>query len=183
MLSWTGVPTYFYARPGVTTSRRYFDAAGERKLESPHQGQSSWWCVNDELGAVMLGAAGAAADSLEVKRTVGRNWARTDAYKDKCDTIFAAPVRDAALKPGDIAGDVAAVFYPEWNHAAVAEAARALGGSALDLPSGWRGWVIPGKKGAVPKRHLAVVNLDAETRSALIPLSFAEGAPVLSVAT
>jgi len=185
-LSWTGVPTYFYARPGVTSSRSYFDAAGERKLEQPYQGRSTWWCVNDRLGAVMLrgpGTAGAAVDSLEVKRTVGRNWARTDAYKDKCDTIFASPVREAALKAGDVAGDVATVFYPEWDHAAVGEAARALGGSALDLPAGWRGWVIPGKKGAVPTRHLAVVHLDAETCSALIPLAFAEGAPILSMVT
>ena len=57
-LSWTGVPTYFYARPGVTTGRRYFDTAGERKLELPYQGRSSWWCVNDELGAVMLARPG-----------------------------------------------------------------------------------------------------------------------------
>jgi hypothetical protein len=185
-LNWTGVPTYFYARPGVTSSRRYFDAAGERKLELAYQGKSSWWCVNDELGGVMLAGpdgSPAAVDSLEIKRTVGRNWARTDAYKDKCDTIFAAPVRQAALKPGDVAGDVAAVFYPEWGHAAVAEAARTLNGAALDLPAGWRGWVVPGAKGAVPKRHLAVANLDAETCSALVPLGFAEGAPILSLAT
>ncbi len=185
-LNWTGVPTYFYARPGVTSSRRYFDAAGERKLELAYQGKSSWWCVNDELGGVMLAGpdgSPAAVDSLEIKRTVGRNWARTDAYKDKCDTIFAAPVREASLKPGDVAGDVAAVFYPEWDHAAVAEAARTLNGSTLDLPAGWRGWVVPGAKGAVPKRHLGVVNLDAGTGSALIPLTFAEGAPILSMAT
>ncbi len=185
-LSWSGVPTYFYARPGVTSSRRYFDAAGERKLELPYRGKSSWWCVNDELGAVMLsgaGGPGSAVDSLEVKRTVGRNWARTDAYKDKCDTIFAAAVAETALEPGDIAGDVAAVFYPEWDHAAVAQAARALNDSALDLPAGWRGWVVPGGQGVVPRRHLAVANLDAGACQAQVPLAFAEGAPVLAAAT
>lgn len=182
-LSWSGVPTYFYARPGVTTSRRYFDAAGERQLELPYRGRSSWWCVNDKLGAVMLGVAGAAPDSLEVKRTVGRNWARTDAYKDKCDTVFAAAVTGTSLKAGDIAGDVAAVFYPEWNHAAIAEAARTLAGHGLDLPAGWRGWVMPGQTGAVPRRYLAVANLDSESCSAQVPLAFAEGAPLLSVPT
>jgi hypothetical protein len=194
-LTWTGIPTYFYVRPGMTSSRRFFDAAGERKLELPYEGRSSWWCVNDRLGAVMLdgadggkGARGAAAfrmenDVLTIKRTVGRNWARTDAYKDKCDTITTAAVRGAALKPGQIAGDAAAVFYPEWNHAAVADAARTLKGSALDLPAGWRGWVIPGKKGPVTLRHLAVANLDGEARQAQLSLTFDEGAPLLSLAT
>jgi hypothetical protein len=169
----------------VTAGRRYFDAAGERQLEQAYKGRSTWWCVNDELGAVMLaGPAGppAGVDSLELRRTVGRNWARTDAYKDKCDTIFAAPLAETSLNPGDVAGDVAAVFYPEWDHAAVAEAARALGNSALDLPPGWRGWVVPGKKGAVPRRHLAVANLGASAGSGQVPLSFAEGAPLLAAA-
>lgn len=178
-LSWSGVPTYFYVRPGVTSSRRYFDAAGERKLELAYQGRSNWWCVNDKLGAVILGGP----DDVEVKRTVGRNWARTDAYKDKCDTIYAAAVRGTALKPGETAGDVAAVFYPEWNHAAIADAARQLREAALDLPSGWRGWVIPGEKAATPRRHLAVANLDGEPSQAQLSLTFAEGAPVLSLAT
>jgi hypothetical protein len=184
-LSWSGVPTYFFARPGVTSSRRYFDAAGERKLEQtqPYQVKSSWWCVNDQLGAVMLGGLGAAAVGLEVERTVGRNWARTDAYKDKCDTIYAAAVSGTSLRPGDVAGDVAAVFYPEWDHAAIADAARALAGSAVDLPAGWRGWVIPGAKAAVPTRYLALANLDGDVCQAPVALAFAEGSPILSLTT
>jgi hypothetical protein len=182
-LSWSGVPTYFYVRPGLTSSRRFFYATGERKLELPYEGRSSWWCVNDRLGVVMLGAADAAADQIEVKRTVGRNWARTDAYKDKCDTITAAAVREAALRPGQVVGDVAAVFYPEWSHSAIAGAARTLGESAIDLPAGWRGWVIPGKKEPVTRRHLAVVNLDGEACQTQLSLTFDEGAPVLSLAT
>ncbi len=178
-LDWSGVPVYYYSRPGMTSSRNYFDAAGERRLEQPYKGRSSWWCVNDLLGAAFVGGTG----EVEIQRTVGRNWARTDAYKDKCDTIFVSGIKGQELQPGEACGELAAVFYPETDHAAVEAASRKLQEATLNLPAGWKGLVIPENRGSVPRRHLAVANLDGQLSQASLNLSFEEGAPVLSVAS
>ncbi len=178
-LDWSGVPVYFYARPGMTSSRRYFDASGERRLEQPYRGRSSWWCVNDLLGAAFVGGTG----ELEIERTVGRNWARTDAYKDKCDTIFASPLRGVELKPGETAGDLAAVFFPETGHSAISQASRSLAEQTLVLPRGWKGLLISGEKGKTMTRRLAVANLYGGTAQATLRLSFDEGAPITQVSS
>lgn len=178
-LDWSGVPFYFYVRPGMTSSRAYFDASGSRPLEKPHQGHSSWWCVHDLLGAIFIGGT----DEVEIRRTVGRNWARTDAYKDKCDTIFTSPLRGVQLEPGDTAGNMAVVVFPEKVHASVEQAARSSGSFSLDLPQGWKGLVVPELEGSNPVRHLAVANLDGHVHVTSLTLGFPEGAPILSVAS
>jgi len=176
-IDWSGVPVYFYSRPGMTSSRNYFDAAGKRPLEQPYQGRTSWWCVNDLLGAVFIGGGG----EVELQRTVGRNWARTDAYKDKCDTIFVSGIKGRELRPGEVCGEVTAVFYPEMDHAAVEGAGRKLQEAGLDLPSGWKGLIASGEGGKIVTRYLAVANFDRQSSATSLNLSFAEGAPVLSV--
>jgi hypothetical protein len=176
-LDWSGVPVYFYTRPGMTSSRRYFDAAGERRLEQPYQGRTSWWCVNDLLGAAFVGGTG----GVKVERTVGRNWARTDAYKDKCDTVFFSGVKAKELQPGESYGELAAVFYPETGCAEVEEASRELQQAGLSLPSGWKGLIVPGKAERKGIRYLAVANLGGQCSRASLNLYFEEGAPVLSV--
>ena len=176
-LDWSGVPVYFYSRKGMTANRNYFDAAGKRPLEQPYQGRTSWWCVNDLLGAAFIGGTG----GVEIQRTVGRNWARTDAYKDKCDTIFMSGIKGRELQPKEACGEIAAVFYPETDHAAVEDAAKKLQEAGLSLPPGWRGLVIPDFRGSNHRRYLAVANLDGKLSHATLNLSFEEGAPVLSV--
>jgi hypothetical protein len=176
-LDWSGLPVYFYSRPGVTSSRRYFDADGERRLEEAYKGRSDWWCVNDLLGLAVLGGSG----DVEIERTVGRNWARTDAYKDKCDTIFASAIRGKKLQPGESCGEVSAVFFPETARAAVEEAALLFRKNSLNLPDGWQGLVVPGEEGKTRRRHLAVANLDGKVDQASLLLSFEEGAPLLSI--
>jgi len=178
-IDWSGVPVYFYSRAGMTTNRNYFDATGKRPLEQPYQGRTSWWCVNDLLGAAFIGGTG----GVELQRTVGRNWARTDAYKDKCDTIFISGIKGQELQPGEVCGELAAVFYPETDHTAVEDAGRKLQEAGLNLPSGWKGLVIPESGGTIPRRHLAVANIDGESAQASLNISFEEGAPVLSIAS
>jgi hypothetical protein len=178
-LDWSGLPVYFYNRPGMTSSRRFFDAGGERNLEEAYKGRSDWWCVNDLLGIAVRGGTG----DVEIKRTVGRNWARTDAYKDKCDTIFVSPIRGEKLQPGESCGELSAVFFPETAHAAVEEAALLLRKDNLGLPAGWRGLVARDEGGQVRRRHLAVANLDGKVDLTWLVLGFEEGSPLLSTPT
>jgi len=176
-LNWSGVPVFFYSRPGITKSRRYFDALGEKRLEQGFQSRSDWWSVNDRLGAALTGGSG----QIEVRRTVGRNWARTDAYKDKCDSVFASAIRGQDLKPQETGGELTAVFFTNISHTAVEEASRKLREKTLDLPRGWKGLLIPGERREHPSWHLAVANLDGDVAEMSLPLSFEQGAPVLSV--
>jgi hypothetical protein len=178
-LDWSGLPVYFYSRPGMTSSRHYFDAGRERRLEESYKGRSDWWCVDDLLGLAVLGGSG----EVEIKRTVGRNWARTDAYKDKCDTVFVSAIRRKKLQPGESCGELSAVFFPETAHEAVQEAPRLIRQKTLDLPAGWRGIVVPGEEGKTARRHLAVANLDGSVPRASLALTFKEGAPLLSIPT
>jgi hypothetical protein len=178
-LTWSGVPVYFYSRAGMTTSRRYFDAVGDRPLEQGFESRSNWWSVSDRLGMAMSGGTG----QIEVRRTVGRNWARTDAYKDKCDTVFASALRAQDLKPGETRGEIAAVFFPDAPHAAVEEASRRLQEIILDLPRGWKGLLIPGERQKPLSRHLAIANLDGNVTETSLRLTFDEGAPILSVSS
>gem|GEM_PF-1228469 len=178
-LSWSGVPVFFYSRPGMTTSRRYFDALGEKRLEQGFESRSDWWSVNDRLGAVVTGGSG----QIEVRRTVGRNWARTDAYKDKCDSVFASAIRDQGLKSGETGGELTAIFFPNMSHMAIEEASRKLQGKTLDLPRGWKGLLIPGERRDRSEWRLAVANLDGDVTETFLRLSFEQGAPVLSVSS
>jgi len=71
-LSWSGMPVYFFVRPGLTSARIYADAEnGKRPLEKPLQSRSDWWSVDDVLGVAAKGGSG----RIEVSRQVGRDWA------------------------------------------------------------------------------------------------------------
>ncbi len=176
-LDWSGIPVYFYRRPGMTSSRQYVDATGKRALESPFHGSSSWWCVDNSIGAAFLGGSG----EVEVQSTVGRNWARTDAYKDKCDAVLFSPLRGVNLKPKQVEGDIAAVFFPETEPSSVGRALQSMKKNQLDIPTGWRGVIIEEERGKIPRRHLAIANLGGQTDSTSLHLSFEAGAPVTSL--
>ena len=177
-MDWSGMATYFFAREGLTSPRTFHDAGGEAALEETQQRRSGWWCVEDRLAVVAAGDA----KTIEIARSVGMNWARTEAYRDRCDGVFLAPVHEQELRAGESCGRLAAAIYPNTTHA---EAARAKGGLSQTLPGlpdGWEGIVAP--DAATPaRRYLAVANLHGrETRTTLV-LSCEEGAPVLDEAT
>lgn len=176
-LDWSGMPVYFYHRPGLTSPRTYDDATGTKALGLPHHGISSWWSVDNRLGATVLGGP----VEVRVERTVGRNWARTDAYRDKCDAVFLSPLRGVKLQPGKRTGDLTVVFFPERAPAAVERAAQSLAKHRLDLPEGWRGVVVTEEGTNFVARHLALVNLDGETNWSSLHLEFETGAPILSI--
>lgn len=170
-----GMPVYFYNRLKLTSSRTYYDAQGTQPLENAAQRKSSWWCVDDRLGVITDGGT----DRIRIKRVVGRNWARTDAYKDKADEIHIGTTGDMKVKAGALGVDVAAVFYTETPHDKIAGACAELGKGTLKLPMGWKGVVVP--DAARPHmRYLAVANFDAKTDTTALAMTFEEGAPLLS---
>lgn len=176
-VTWTGLPVQFYARPGMTSGRRYVDAQGEQPLEQPAERTSSWWCVDDALGMVVAGGTGRA----RIQRSVGNNWARTDAYKDKCDGVFVSGLRAAKAAPETAPVDLAATLWTDTPHDRIAR----MAGTArriTPLPPGWKGQVIddPHRSGT---RHLAVVNLFGLDTSATVDVSMPEGAAVVSAGT
>ncbi len=179
-LTWAGVPIYFYTRPGMTPSRSIRDAAGTARLETARRGRSSWWSVEGLLGLVSAGGE----RELEVRRTVGNNWARTDAYKDKCDTVFFGGLKDLPLRAGEKAGREAVVFYADTPDDAVARAAGEAINLAAALPDGWAGAAAPaGASSGTRAWFVAVANLSGRDTRASLALSFPEGAPVLPVTT
>lgn len=177
-LSWTGLPFYFYVREGLTGSRSLFDAQGTQRLEQTARRTSSWWCVDDIVGM----AVGGGNDQIRVERSVGLNWPRTEAYRDKCDGVFVSPVKDVALEAGEVGVDMAVAIYTSTPRDRVAQASGELNDGALQLPSGWRGLVVPdaGHRG---KRYLVLSNLYGEETATALDLSFDEGAPILSEET
>lgn len=179
-LTWAGIPVYFYTRPGMTTGRSYRDAAGAGRLEAPRGGRTSWWSVGGLLGLVSAGGE----RTLEIRRTVGNNWARTDAYKDKCDTVFLGGLKDVPLRAGEKAGREAVVIYAETPDDIVGRAAGEVMNLASRLPQGWAGAAAPA--GASPGTRswfVALANLGSRETRASAVLSFPEGAPVLPVPT
>ncbi|HSW47428.1 MAG TPA: Ig-like domain-containing protein [Phycisphaerae bacterium] len=177
-ITWTGLPLYFYVRPGLTGARRYHDAEGHAALEQTLDRKSTWWCVADALGLIATGGNG----RIHVERSAGFNWARTPDYRDKCDGVFVSPIHDITVGTGDMPVDLAAAIYPDRPFDQIAEAAKTGGQTSLALPEGWKGLVAPD----VPptgKRFLAVANLFGKDTQAALSLTFAEGAPVLSSET
>jgi len=176
-LEWSGAPVYFYHRPGLTSARTYHDAAGAKPLGMSYRGISSWWSVDNLLGATVPDGP----VEVTIQRTVGRNWARTDTYKDKCDAVFLSPLRDVKLRPGQRAGDLTVVFFPERTPAAVGKDLSSLARYWLDLPEGWRGLVVTEERTPFSLRHLALANLDGDKNWSSLHLEFETGAPILSV--
>lgn len=174
-LNWTGLPVYFYVREGLTGSREYRDAQGGAALEQAMDRKSDWWSVANALGLLAAGGNG----NIRVERGTGNNWARTSAYRDKCDGVFVSPVRDMPVTPGDIPVNLAAALYPDKTFEQIAEAAKLIQHTSLSLPQGWKGFVAPD----VPptgRRFVAVANLFGKQSQATLSLSFPEGGPVLS---
>jgi len=176
-VTWTGVPVQFYARPGMTSPRRYVDAEGEQALEKEAERTSSWWCVDDALGMVVAGGSG----RMRLERSVGNNWARTDAYRDRCDGVFVSGLRGVKAAPGTTPVDLAAALWTDTPHERIAQAAagvRPLG----PLPPGWKGQILddPSRPGV---RHVAVANFDGRQTSVTVDVSMPEGAAVLSPGT
>jgi len=182
-LSFTGMPVFFYARDGITKGRTYYDAQGSQALEQSAERRSSWWCVNDMLGVTGV-QPGEVASPITIKRQPGYNWARTDAYKDKCDTVYLGGIENRKVEAGGIGLDLSAVFYPDTPHGQIAKASEVLSksGTALRLPDGWKGLVVP--DAVTPaKRYLALANLSRGSHSAAVEVSFEEGAPILTAGT
>jgi hypothetical protein len=179
-LSYTGLPVFFYAREGITRSRAYYDAQGTQPLEQGAQRTSPWWCVNDMLGVAALGGSG----QIKIERQVGFNWARTAAYKDKCDAVYLSAVKDRKVEPGEPALDLAVAFYPDTPHEQVARASELLHRNAdtMNLPEGWKGIVVPDAVNPA-KRYLSIANLARGAGTCAVELSFDEGAPVLPIDT
>jgi len=177
-LSWTGLPFYFFVREGLTGSRSFFDAQGTQRLGQAARRTSSWWCVDDLVGMAVVGGN----SQIRVQRSAGLNWARTEAYRDKCDGVFVSPVKDLALEAGEIGVDMAVAIYTATPHERVAQASMKLKGAALRLPRGWRGLVVPDAD-CEGKRYLVLANLYGEETETAPDLSFDEGAPVLSSET
>jgi len=177
-LSWTGVPIYFYAREGMTSSRQLYCEAGPQALEQAGEYASSWWCVADRLGAVVVGGA----PQVRVERGAGFNWARIPEYRDACDGVWLSPVAGRAFEAGDTPVDVAVAFFANTPHEEVAAVAASAGALLPGLPDGWQGLVVPGPK--LPgKRYFALANLDGEATQTTLGLAFPEGAPILSAGT
>jgi len=176
-MGFSGMPVFFYARDGLTKSRAYYDAQGTQPLEQAAQRSSPWWCVNDVLSAVAVGGN----HRIKIERQVGYNWARTEAYRDKCDTIYLGGVDGRKVESGAAGVDVAVVFYPDTPHDRVAKVSEILNrpSSVLRLPDGWKGLVVPEADGSI-RRHLAVANLTRQDGHTALELSFDEGAPILS---
>ena len=176
-VTWTGLPVQFYVRSGMTSARRYVDAEGARPLDGEAERASSWWCVDDALGMAVAGGNG----RIRLERSVGNNWARTDAYRDKCDGVFVSGLRSVEAAPNTTPVDLAATLWtdtPRDRIARAAAAVRPLG----PLPRGWRGQIIddPRRSGT---RHVTVANLYGPQTSATVDLSMPDGAAVLSPGT
>jgi len=176
-LSWSGIPVYFYERKGLTGEKYYYDTRGQRILGAPYKNRTNWWSVDQLLGAAFLGGTG----EIEIKKIVGRNWARTDEYKDKCETVFYSPLKNLALNKGQTGGDIISIFMPEKKPAEIARVAAEIGQQKLPLPQGWKGLVVTEDQDGIPPRYLAVANLDGTERLATTTLEFHCGAPILSL--
>ncbi len=171
-LRWTGLPVYFYARPGFTSSRHYYDAQGAQALEQEALRDSNWWCVEDLLGMVVSGGN----NQLKIERRLGYNWARQPEYKDKCDTVFASPMNGKALRAGGAGVDLITAIYANTPHNQIAEHAQQLR-TDLPLPQGWRGAIAPAPSN---RRVLAIANFSGSVNQTILNLTYPEGAPVLS---
>ncbi|MBN2307858.1 MAG: hypothetical protein JXR94_02740 [Candidatus Hydrogenedentes bacterium] len=177
-LSWAGVPICLYAREGITGPRTYRDAGGAFELGGAQEHVSDWWCVDERIGLAIAGGNGRA----KVERREGYNWARSGAYRDKMDCLFASPIGRIDLKAGELGADVAAAVYPSATPAQVERAAAALKAGALAVPDGWRGGLVPDAR-REGRRYLAVANLWGAPGDAVLELACAEGAPVASRAS
>lgn len=174
VLDWSGLPVYFYVRPGMTSPRRYYDAEGEQPLEKAATRRTSWWCVNDQLGLAACGGNG----QVRIERSIGFNWARKDNYRDQCDGIFVSPVTKQSLVAGETAVNMAVVLYPGVTHASIQRSG--FGAQSLILPVGWCG-IVASELASPFKQCLAISHLYGPTTDAWLDLHCEEGAPVLSV--
>ncbi len=176
-VTWSGMPIYFYVRPGITGERMCNYEGGFAPTTGLGDKESSWWSVNDRLGMTAIGGSG----RIRGGRTVGFNWARKDSYKDKCDFVAVSPLDQKKMKAGETV-DVGAAIYVNRLHDEVRKYSRTVQDLSRRLPQGWKGLLapIPGFGGG---RILAVSNFYGRTPDTELRLSFPEGAPVLEEET
>ncbi len=174
-MTFQGVPIFFFVRPKLTSSRTYYDAAGNQPLETAAERTSSWWCVDDRLGMAVLSKS----HKQRIKRVVGKNWARTEAYKDKADAIYTGTIDAADVKAGQFGVDMISAYYTETPHDQVKAAAERLKQGKLDLPDGWKGAVVPDARHP-GRAFLCIANFDGAVDEHTSGFSFDHGAPVLS---
>ncbi len=172
-VSWTGLPLYFYVRDGMTGKRTYYDQMGKLKLGSEEQRESNWWCVDNDAGMLIIDET----QPIELKRTVGYNWARQPEYKDQCDGVYISPISKRPVEANEIVHDLAVTLFSHTPQ----EQMKVLGdgGQARSIikKKGWKGVVV-----AHPKhhaiRHVAVARFGGDDDQVVSHLSFDEGAPI-----
>ncbi len=180
-LDWSGMPVYFYARKDFTNPSRAIETEqGKSDLyqKSALALDSSWWCVQDQLGLVFMGGN----PKVSVERSPGYNWARIPEYRDQCDGVFVSALQGQELKAGQDAIELTAAIYPQTNTEETRTAAGSIEKGKIELPEGWAGIFAPDTQTGIP-RYLAVANFTgAETETGL-SLTTEAGAPVFSVPT
>ncbi|MBN2376021.1 MAG: hypothetical protein JXD22_06455 [Sedimentisphaerales bacterium] len=176
-LDWSGLPVYFYCREGMISDRQYSDSTCSRPLQESPEHTSSWWNVDGLISLVTPNDQQTRIDSA-----VGKNWARTTDYRDKCYGVFVSPLSADNLQPGDTPLNLTVAFYTGASKEQTAEAASIIQGQQLDLPEGWAGALLPNQQEPT-RRYLAISNLHGLVDQGILNLSFAEGAPIFSTET
>lgn len=175
--SWAGVPVALYHRDGRTPERHYIDAQGAMPFGETNEHISKWWSVDDRIGLAIANGNGRA----KIERRPGFNWARSQEYRDKMDCIFASPIHRIDVKAGDFAADVGVAIYTHSAKNAVAQAADALQNNMLEMPEGWRGYLVTDAGESIP-RYLATANFFGED-VAEIAMETPLGCPVFAPPT
>ncbi|MEA3364959.1 MAG: hypothetical protein U9Q79_04895, partial [Candidatus Hydrogenedentes bacterium] len=175
--SWAGVPVALYHREGRTPERHYVDAQGPMPFGETNEHVSNWWSVDDRIGLAIANGNGRA----KIERRPGFNWARLPEYRDKMDCIFASPIHRIDVKARDFAADVGVAIYTHSGKDAIAQAAEALQHNMLDMPEGWRGYLVTNAGESMP-RYLAAANFFGE-EVAEIAMETSLGCPVFAVPT
>ena len=176
--AWSGLPIYFYARPGLTQSRAFHSEQGEQPLERDTRLESSWWSVDGRLGMIALGGN----RRISVRRSPGYNWARQPYYRDQCNAVFVSPMPEISMTPGDLGVDLTALIYTNTPPETMAALVSQVENLAPSLPPGWRGVLAPDGKSS-GRKLAAVAHLYGETTRVTLSLSTPEGAPVFADST
>jgi len=165
-VSWSGLPVYFFERGALTDRRRH--------TRGPHgePGRCTWWSVDDALA---MGVTRSLPDRLS--RGVGFNWAVTPAYRDACSMKAVSPLDKRTFSPGQSIVDFSASVWTgeaARNCSNVSHEMEDLSGC---LPNGWRAVAAPSGQGD-GRRAIAVANFSGKEDTAVLRLSFDEGAAV-----
>ncbi|MCF8414100.1 MAG: hypothetical protein K9G44_11835 [Melioribacteraceae bacterium] len=176
-VSWSGISQYIFKKRGAEDNLIYTFQDGSSLLSSEAESISNWWNLDNQLGVITIGGNG----KIQNGWGIGFNWARTDSYKDKYDSVSVSKLENFSMDPGETFEIGTVIYTYQTDDFIMSNRSKAIDISDK-LPDGWFGLIAPFSE-KDPSRIIAISNFRNKQEETFLEVEFQYGAPVFNRTT